>query len=87
MLAAVAVRLAPFDAADAADLVDETLLRAAPGRAALVDALVRLSWFAADLADLVVECDLNPVRLYSDGLLALDALLVLDAAAAPGGSE
>jgi acyl-CoA synthetase (NDP forming) len=77
MLAAVAVRLAPLSEADAEDLIDETLLRAAPGRAALVHALVRLSWFAADLADLVAECDLNPVRLYPDGLLALDALIVL----------
>jgi acyl-CoA synthetase (NDP forming) len=76
-LAAVAGRLAPLADADAADLIAETLLRAAPARAALVAALVRLSWFAADLADLVAECDLNPVRLYPDGLLALDALLVL----------
>jgi acyl-CoA synthetase (NDP forming) len=77
MLAAVAVRLAPLSEADAEDLIDETFLRAAPGRTALVDALVRLGWFAADLADLVAECDLNPVRLYPDGLLALDALIVL----------
>jgi hypothetical protein len=77
MLAAVAVRLVPLSEADAEELIDETLLRAAPGHAVLVDALVRLSWFAADLVDLVAECDLNPVRLYPDGLLALDALIVL----------
>jgi acyl-CoA synthetase (NDP forming) len=76
LLQAVAARLAPLAEADAAELIDETLLRAAPGRGALIDALVRLGWFAADLADLLAECDLNPVRLYPDGPLALDALLV-----------
>src|SRR5581483_5621639 len=90
VLAQVAVRLAPLRPADAEELVDETPLRAAPSRAALVDALVRLSWFAHDLADLVAECDLNPVRLYPDGLLALDALVVLSPSPAnwpssPGG--
>jgi acetyltransferase len=82
-LAAVAGRLAPLAESDAAELIDETLLRAAPGRAALTDALVRLSWFAADQADLVAECDLNPVRLYPDGALTLDALLVLQPAPTP----
>jgi acetyltransferase len=76
-LAAVAVRLAPLHPLDAEELIDETPLRAAPGRAALVEAIVRLGWFAADFADLVVECDLNPVRVYPDRVLALDALLVL----------
>jgi acetate---CoA ligase (ADP-forming) len=76
-LASAAARLAPLAAADAAELIDATLLRSVAGRVALVDALVRLSWFAADCADLVGECDLNPVRLYPDGLLALDALMVL----------
>ncbi len=79
-LAQVAVRLAPLGHADAAELVDETPLRAAANRAALADALVRLGWFAADLADLVAEADLNPVCLYPDGLLALDALVVLSPA-------
>jgi acetate---CoA ligase (ADP-forming) len=72
-----AVRLAPLRESDAEELIEETPLRAAPSRSALVEAIVRLGWFAADFADLVSECDLNPVRIYSDGLLALDALIVL----------
>jgi acetyltransferase len=76
-LAQVAVRLAPLRPADAADLLAETPLRTLPGRHPLREALLRLGWFAADLADLVVECDLNPVRLYEDRVLALDALIVL----------
>src|SRR5207248_2427203 len=71
------VRVGLPDAAAVAAAFAEIV--AAAGRAALVHALVRLSWFAADLADLVAECDLNPVRLYPDGLLALDALIVLAA--------
>jgi ATP-grasp domain len=86
-LAAVAGRLAPLSEADAAELIAETLLRAAPNRAGLVDALVRLSWFAADHADLLAEGDLNPVRLYPDGLLALDALLVLKPPAPSAGER
>lgn len=76
-LAQVAVRLAPLRSADAAELLAETPLRTLPGQQPLTEALLRLGWFAADLADLVVECDLNPVRLYDDRVLALDALLVL----------
>jgi acyl-CoA synthetase (NDP forming) len=78
-LSQVAVRLAPVSEAQADGLIDETPLRALPGRAKLAEAIVRLSWFASDLADLVSECDLNPVRLYPDRALALDALIVLSA--------
>ncbi len=63
--------------AEAEELIDETSLRALPGRAKLAEAIVNLSWFASDLSDLVSECDLNPVRLYPDRALALDALIVL----------
>jgi acetyltransferase len=76
-LAQVAVRLAPLRRSDAADLLAETPLRTSPGQQPLTEAILRLGWFAADLADLVVECDLNPVRLCEDRVLALDALIVL----------
>ena len=78
-LAQVAARLAPLRAADAAELIDETPLQGLPGQPALLEALQRLAWFAADFEDLVAECDLNPVRLYPDRVLALDALVVLKA--------
>jgi acetate---CoA ligase (ADP-forming) len=76
-LAQVAVRLAPLSPSDAADLIESTPFRAIGARAALREALVRLGWFAVDTADLVAECDLNPLRLAGERLLALDALLVL----------
>jgi acetate---CoA ligase (ADP-forming) len=76
-LAQVAVRLPPLRPRDAEELIDETPLRRIPGRAALLAAALRLSQFAVDMEDLVAECDLNPIRLYADRALALDALIVL----------
>jgi acetyltransferase len=76
-LAQVAVRLAPLRPRDADELIDETPLRALPGREHLRQAILRLGQLAADCADLIAECDLNPVRLYPDGVLALDGLIVL----------
>jgi hypothetical protein len=42
---------------DYEELIDETPLRAAPGRAALVEAIVRLGWFAADFAASAVAAE------------------------------
>jgi hypothetical protein len=57
--------------------LDETLLHQAPGRQRPVGALGRPSWFAAAQAELLAECNINPVRLRQSGCLALDCLLVL----------
>ena len=59
------------------------MLRALPGRAALIDAIVSLGWFAADFAGVMAGCDLNPVRVYADRVLALDALIVLQSIEIP----
>lgn len=79
LLAQVAARLAPLRPPDAEELILETPLRAVEAQAALAEALVRLGWFASDFEDLVVECDLNPVRLHAERVQALDALIVLRA--------
>ena len=43
---------------------------------ALANLLVQLSLFAARHRDRIQELDLNPVVLYEEGLIALDALIV-----------
>lgn len=81
----LAVRVPPFDRAEARRMVEQTkgsaLLRGARGRprakvSAVVDVLMRLQRFALDHADVVSEVDLNPVVVGPRGALALDALVV-----------
>ena len=78
------MRLAPFDRRDGLAMISE--LRAAtlfdgfrgapPGdRDALADLIVRIGNLAAGTAELR-EIDLNPVRVYENGLSVLDALIV-----------
>jgi acyl-CoA synthetase (NDP forming) len=50
--------------------------RPAADREALVDAIVNLSRFAHALADQVAEVDINPVIATSDGVVAVDALIL-----------
>jgi acetate---CoA ligase (ADP-forming) len=77
--------LPPFDAVTARRLIDRLALRplldgkrgsAAADVAALAGALARFSVMVADLADLVEEIDINPLVAGSDGVVALDALVV-----------
>ena len=82
-LADVAFRLAPLDAADAADMLDELRSQALLGplrgepavdRAALVDVLLALSRLAESEPD-VVSVDLNPLVVEHGTPIAVDALV------------
>ena len=42
----------------------------------LADAVVRLGWLAADLADVLSEIDVNPLIVGPHGACAVDALVV-----------
>lgn len=81
----IAVRLAPLDLADAHEMLDELRGRAllsgwrgAPAidRDALARLIVSLGALMIDHPN-VAEIDLNPVRAYPDGAIALDALVVI----------
>jgi acyl-CoA synthetase (NDP forming) len=86
--------LPPFGMGRARDLIDSLkirpLLDGARGRpAADVDALARalaaFSQLAATLGDVIAEADVNPIIAGSDGVLAVDALVVSATAASPIG--
>ena len=75
-----------IDHGGALEMIEETrgaaLLRGFRGSppadvAALADALVRLSWLAVDLGDLLTALEINPliVRPAGQGVVAVDALL------------
>jgi acetyltransferase len=83
----VAYRAAPVTAVQAGEMLRELrsakLLEGARGMAprdtdALVDLIVRLSWFAHEFSDDVREIDLNPVMVLErgSGVRVVDALLV-----------
>jgi acyl-CoA synthetase (NDP forming) len=80
LLANVSLRLAPLSLSEASEMIDETWvgavlrgLRGSPplDRAAVECLLLDVSRLAADRRDLL-ELDLNPVRVYPRGVLALD---------------
>ena len=82
-LADVTFRLAPIDATDAADMLDELRSQALLGpfrgepavdRAALVDVLLALSRVAESEPD-VVSVDLNPLVVEHGTPIAVDALV------------
>lgn len=83
----VSYRVAPVTSAQAGEMLDELrgvkLLAGVRGmtvrdRDAVVDAIVRLSWFAADFKNDIAEMDINPLMVYEQGAGArvLDALIV-----------
>ena len=83
----VAYRVAPVTPTQANEMLDELrgvkLLAGVRGmpardREAVVDAIVRLSWFAHDFRDSVAEMDINPLMVYEQGAGArvLDALII-----------
>lgn len=89
ILRQVALRPLPVSAADAAEMIDETLLGellngfrgAGPfDRAALIDAILALSDAGCDLGDRLEELDVNPLLVLPEGqgVMALDALIVLN---------
>lgn len=94
LLADTASGLAPLSPAEAREVISGTRLGAVLGgyrnlvpvtdAGPLSDGLHRLSWLAADLADLLAECDLNPVFVDpgSGRVRVADVLLV-----AAGGQE
>ncbi len=87
-----ALALPPLNAILARDLISRTRVsrvltgyrdRPAADRAALEQTLVKLSQLVADLPE-VAELDINPLLADEHGVLALDARIRIDAAAAPG---
>ena len=82
----VSIRLAPLKPADAAQMLKELRGRALldgwrgstpVDKHSLVKALVALGQFI-EAQPHIEEIDINPLRVYPDGILALDALMVVD---------
>jgi acyl-CoA synthetase (NDP forming) len=86
----VAYRAAPVTTVQATDMLNELRgaklldgVRGTPARdrTAVIDLIVRLSWFAHDFRDDVRELDVNPLVVFEDGAGAriVDALIVRSA--------
>jgi acetate---CoA ligase (ADP-forming) len=81
----VAFALAPLNASEAAELMQRTWagrrldgFRSIPAadKAAVQDALVRLSWLASEHPQ-IKEIEINPLRVLAKGAIAIDVRLVL----------
>ncbi|HUY64001.1 MAG TPA: acetate--CoA ligase family protein [Acidimicrobiales bacterium] len=86
VLADATVRPLPLDRRDAQDMVTSLrgyqLLRGARGRAkgdvkALVDVIMAVARLASACGEQLLELDLNPVVVQSDGAVAVDSLVVM----------
>ena len=80
----ISVGLAPLGQREAPALVEATQVsrrlagwrgQAPLDRPAVIDCLHRLAWLAADLASVIEEVEINPLRVYQQGCLALDVRL------------
>lgn len=80
-----AVALCPVSAEETDDLLSslkiDTLLNGIRGQAAgdrqqLIEIIVKLSWLAFELKDVISEIDINPVIVNSTSAVAVDALIV-----------
>jgi acetyltransferase len=80
----VSFRIAPLSRTDAEEMIDEIaghrVLRGVRGRpaadrAAIVDALLRVSRLVTDHRDEIAELDVNPLVVFSKGAKAVDALI------------
>lgn len=85
----VAYRVPPVDAATAHAMLRELrgyrMLEGVRGKLpadidALVDCIVRCSWFAHDHGRCISELDVNPLTVMERGVRVVDALLVRDCA-------
>ena len=81
----VAFRVAPIDVDEALAMIDETRgsllldgFRGSPpcDKRALAEVVARISEVAVANSDVIGEIELNPLRVYPDGVIALDALIV-----------
>ena len=85
VLGDVTFRVPPFDAGEAARMVDEVkgaaMLDGVRGakpadRKALIDTIMKIQRLAVEHADLIAELDVNPLVVRPRGAVALDALIV-----------
>ena len=86
----IAFRAAPVTPRQAGEMLDELRGKklldgvrgmAARDRGAVIDAIVRLSWFAHDFKHEIAEMDINPLMVYEQdgGVQVLDALVIRSA--------
>ncbi len=85
LLSDKAIALCPVDVEEADELLSSLKINAlingvrgqtAGNRQALIDIIVKLSWLAFELKDVISEIDINPVIVNSTAAVAVDALVI-----------